>query len=79
VAVVTSIALDHTDWLGQLIEKVLVAKRPVFSVVVNLRLWVNLICRRLSQQVGGTLGAKLYRRGADWTFSVTDRWQWQGR
>jgi dihydrofolate synthase/folylpolyglutamate synthase len=34
VAVVTSIALDHTDWLGP-DRKALAVRRPVFSVPAN--------------------------------------------
>jgi dihydrofolate synthase/folylpolyglutamate synthase len=44
VAVVTSIALDHTDWLGP-DRKALAARRPVFSVPVNRPSSVSRICR----------------------------------
>lgn len=45
VAVVTSIALDHTDWLGPDRESIGREKR-VSSALVNRRWWASPICRR---------------------------------
>ncbi len=39
VAVVTSIALDHTDWLGP-DQKVLVARKQASSAAKNRQLWL---------------------------------------
>lgn len=43
VAVVTSIALDHTDWLGQIV-KVLVARKQASSAAKNRQLSVSRKC-----------------------------------
>ncbi|PVZ85557.1 bifunctional tetrahydrofolate synthase/dihydrofolate synthase [Serratia sp. S1B] len=78
VAVVTSIALDHTDWLGGDRESIGREKAGIFRggkpAVVGEPDMPHSI-----QQVAEELGARLYRRGENWVFSEQgDRWQWQG-
>ena len=78
VAVVTSIALDHIDWLGHDRESIGREKAGIFRgdkpAVVGEPEMPHSI-----QQVAQELGAKLYRRGESWTFSEQgERWQWEG-
>ncbi|MDU7804245.1 MAG: bifunctional tetrahydrofolate synthase/dihydrofolate synthase, partial [Serratia marcescens] len=78
VAVITSIALDHTDWLGNDRESIGREKAGIFRsgkpAVVGEPDMPDSI-----RQVAETLGAPLYRRGEAWSFSEQgDRWQWQG-
>ena len=78
VAVITSIALDHTDWLGNDRESIGREKAGIFRsgkpAVVGEPDMPNSI-----RQVAETLGAPLYRRGEARSFSEQgDRWQWQG-
>lgn len=78
VSVVTSIALDHTDWLGSDRESIGREKAGIFrsgkpAVVGEPDMPASI------GQVAETLGAQLYRRGDAWTFSEQgERWQWQG-
>ncbi|VEI67564.1 bifunctional tetrahydrofolate synthase/dihydrofolate synthase [Serratia rubidaea] len=77
VAVVTSIALDHTDWLGDDRDSIGREKAGIFRggkpAVVGEPDMPDSI-----RQVAETLGAQLYRRGDAWTFSEQgERWQWR--
>lgn len=78
VAVITSIALDHTDWLGDNRESIGREKAGIFragkpAVVGEPDMPASIA------QVAQSLGAKLYRRGEAWSFSEQgERWQWQG-
>lgn len=78
VAVITSIALDHTDWLGNDRESIGNEKAGIFrsgkpAVVGETDMPASL------QQVTEALGAPLYRNGVAWTYSEQgDHWQWQG-
>jgi len=79
ISVVTSIGLDHIDWLGDDIEVIGAEKagifrhaRPAVSGVENPPLSIAATAE--------TLGAVLYQRGE--AFSVEqagDSWNWQGR
>ncbi|MFC0225344.1 bifunctional tetrahydrofolate synthase/dihydrofolate synthase [Serratia aquatilis] len=78
VAVVTSIALDHTDWLGSDRESIGREKAGIFrggnpAVVGEPDMPQSI------GQVAENLGALLYRRGEAWAFSEQqgERWQWQ--
>lgn len=78
VAVVTSIALDHTDWLGSDRESIGCEKAGIFRAgkpaVVGEPDMPDSI-----GQVAEELGAHLYRSGDNWVFSEQgERWQWQG-
>lgn len=77
VAVVTSIALEHTDWLGNDRESIGREKAGIFRgakpAVVGEPDMPHSI-----QQVAESLGARLYRRGDAWTFSEQgEHWQWE--
>ncbi|MGE9552831.1 bifunctional tetrahydrofolate synthase/dihydrofolate synthase [Erwinia amylovora] len=72
VAVVTSIALDHTDWLGPDRESIGREKAGVFRggkpAVVGEPDMPETIA-----EVADALGANLLKRGRDWSFTVGDR------
>ncbi|NIY45992.1 bifunctional tetrahydrofolate synthase/dihydrofolate synthase [Cedecea colo] len=71
VAVVTSIALDHTDWLGPDRESIGREKAGVFRggkpAVVGEPDMPNTIADVASEK-----GAQLLRRGVDWSYSVEE-------
>jgi dihydrofolate synthase/folylpolyglutamate synthase len=76
--VVTSIALDHTDWLGHDRESIGREKAGIFRggkpAVVGEPDMPHSI-----QQVAEDLNAQLYRRDEAWSFSEQgERWQWEG-
>lgn len=79
VAVVTSIALDHTDWLGFDRESIGREKAGIFrsehpAVVGEPEMPQSIA------DVAHQLNAPLYRRGHEWSFSVNpagDSWSWQ--
>ncbi|MDR0219017.1 MAG: bifunctional tetrahydrofolate synthase/dihydrofolate synthase [Enterobacteriaceae bacterium] len=77
VAAITSIALDHTDWLGSDREdigreKAGIFRRGHFAVVGEPDMPHSIA------QVADELGAKLFRRGADWDFSQDkESWCWK--
>lgn len=79
VAVVTSIALDHTDWLGPDVESIGREKAGIFRAgrpaIYGSREMPASIAA-VAQQVG----TPLYRLGAefDWR-SDGERWSWRGR
>ncbi|WP_140919363.1 bifunctional tetrahydrofolate synthase/dihydrofolate synthase [Limnobaculum xujianqingii] len=79
VAVVTSIALDHTDWLGFDRESIGREKAGIFRsgrpAVVGEPDMPQSIA-----DVAHQLNAPLYRHGHEWSFSVNpagDSWSWQ--
>ncbi|MBV4365584.1 bifunctional tetrahydrofolate synthase/dihydrofolate synthase [Erwinia phyllosphaerae] len=69
VAVITSIALDHTDWLGPDRESIGREKAGVFRggkpAIVGEPDMPHTIA-----EVAATLGAQLHKRDRDWSFSV---------
>lgn len=71
VAVITSIALDHTDWLGPNRESIGREKAGVFRsgkpAIVGEPDMPHTIA-----EVADSLGARLSKRGHDWTFSVDE-------
>ncbi|QYM90366.1 bifunctional tetrahydrofolate synthase/dihydrofolate synthase [Dickeya zeae] len=77
VAVVTSIAIDHTDWLGNDRDSIGREKAGIFrgnrpAVVGEPDMPVSIAA------VAQEKGARLFRRGADWQFSLQDGgWRWQ--
>jgi len=79
LAIVTSVALDHTDWLGDTREKIGREKAGIF------RAEHPAICSDPSppqsiHDVASEVGAKLYLLGGDFRFERQDAtWQWQGR
>ncbi|MBI6548668.1 bifunctional tetrahydrofolate synthase/dihydrofolate synthase [Xenorhabdus lircayensis] len=76
VAAITSIALDHTDWLGADLEhigreKAGIFRRSHFAVVGEPDMPHSIA------EVADELGAKLFRRGVDWNFSQdANSWKW---
>ena len=77
VAAVTSIAIDHTDWLGFDRESIGREKAGVFrsgkpAIVGELDMPQSIA------DVAATLGAKLYQRDKAWQFSQNNQnWSWQ--
>ncbi|MEE3649992.1 MULTISPECIES: bifunctional tetrahydrofolate synthase/dihydrofolate synthase [unclassified Brenneria] len=79
VAVVTCIALDHTDWLGNDRDSIGREKAGVFRpgkpAVVGEPDMPGAIA-----EVAAETGARLLRRGRDWDFSIQrDGWSWQNK
>ncbi|MDC9596594.1 bifunctional tetrahydrofolate synthase/dihydrofolate synthase [Xenorhabdus anantnagensis] len=76
IAAITSIALDHTDWLGADREhigreKAGIFRRGHFAVVGEHDMPHSIA------DVADELGAKLFRRGVDWHFSQNENsWNW---
>ncbi|MZH97868.1 bifunctional tetrahydrofolate synthase/dihydrofolate synthase [Dickeya dianthicola] len=77
IAVVTSIALDHTEWLGNDRESIGREKAGIFrgnrpAVVGEPDMPASIAA------VAQEKGARLFRRGSDWQFSLRDGgWCWQ--
>ncbi|OCQ51263.1 Bifunctional protein FolC [Photorhabdus australis subsp. thailandensis] len=77
IAAITSIALDHTDWLGADrehigYEKAGIFRKDSFAVVGELDMPSSIA------EVADELGAKLFRCGTDWRFSQQEEnWCWQ--
>lgn len=77
VAVITSIALDHTNWLGNNRESIGSEKAGIFrsgkpAVVGEADMPASI------QQVAELLSAPLYRNGVAWSYSKQGKhWQWQ--
>ncbi len=69
VAVVTSIALDHTDWLGPDRESIGREKAGIFRAV-NRRWWGSRDMPLTIAEVASEKGALLQRRGVDWRYEV---------
>jgi dihydrofolate synthase/folylpolyglutamate synthase len=81
VAIVTSIALDHTDWLGPDVESIGREKAGIFrpdrAAIFGSRDMPASIA-----EVAGQLGTPLYRLGHEFDWrreSGADRWSWRGR
>lgn len=78
VAVVTSIGLDHTEYLGDSRERIAVEKAGIF------RAGRPAICGDLEPpatlpEAAARVGAPLLRRGVDYGFEATgDGWRWWG-
>ncbi|PHM70049.1 bifunctional tetrahydrofolate synthase/dihydrofolate synthase [Xenorhabdus kozodoii] len=78
IAAITSIALDHTDWLGADREhigreKAGIFRRGHFAVVGEQDMPHSIA------DVADELGAKLFRRDVDWHFSQNENsWNWLG-
>lgn len=78
IAVITSIALDHMDWLGDSIEgigreKAGIARpgKPLISGVVNPPQSIA--------DVAAETGSPLLQKNVDFSFGATDsHWDWQG-
>jgi dihydrofolate synthase/folylpolyglutamate synthase len=79
VAVITTVDLDHQDWLGDTVEKIAAEKagimrpgKPAFYGDVSLPLSMH----EHAQKIGALLGCN----GESYTSTVhSDTWAWQGR
>lgn len=79
VSVVTSIAIDHTDWLGNDRESIGREKAGIFRqgrpAVVGEPDMPETIA-----DVAAEKGAQLHRRGRDWEYSMQrETWSWQDK
>lgn len=78
VAVVTSIALDHTDWLGDSIE---IIAREKTGIARKGKLLISGVVNPPGSlaETAHNIGAILKQKGDDFSFSVEkDSWSWQG-
>lgn len=79
VAIVTSIALDHCDWLGSDVESIGREKAGIFragkpAIFGSRDMPVSI------DAVARELGTPLYRLGPDFDWQHSgDRWSWRGR
>ncbi len=78
LAILTSVALDHTDWLGDTLEQIGYEKAGVFRsgkpAICGLKTPPESVVDH-----AGAIGAELLRRGVE--FDLThqgDLWSWQG-
>ncbi|MGC6388991.1 bifunctional tetrahydrofolate synthase/dihydrofolate synthase [Ewingella sp. S1.OA.A_B6] len=77
VAVVTSIALDHTDWLGSDRESIGREKAGVFRGNAPAIVGEPDMPQSIAD-VAAEKGADLYRVGESWRYEVmSDRWCWE--
>lgn len=76
VAVVTSIALDHTDWLGDTRESIGREKAGIFRAAKPAVVGEPEMPETMAA-VAQACGARLLRRGVDWDFRVgASTWCW---
>jgi dihydrofolate synthase/folylpolyglutamate synthase len=79
VAIVTSIALDHTDWLGPDVESIGREKAGIFRAG-HPAIFGSRDMPASIAEVAQQLGTPLYRLGRDFEWSRdSDRWSWRGR
>lgn len=79
IAVITSIALDHMDWLGNDRESIGREKAGIFRGTKPAVVGEPDMPQSIAD-VADSLKAPLYRRGNEWSFEVEssgERWQWQ--
>ncbi|MES4613716.1 MAG: bifunctional tetrahydrofolate synthase/dihydrofolate synthase [Ewingella sp.] len=77
VAVVTSIALDHTDWLGSDRESIGREKAGVFRGQTPAVVGEPDMPQSIAD-VAAEKGSQLYRVGENWRYAVQgDSWSWQ--
>ncbi|WP_347253121.1 bifunctional tetrahydrofolate synthase/dihydrofolate synthase [Leminorella grimontii] len=80
VSVITSIALDHTDWLGSDREAIGREKAGIFRAGQPAVVGEPDMPRSIADVAAAT-GAVLYRRGVDWSFDepVEGAWSWRSK
>ncbi|MGL5007868.1 MAG: bifunctional tetrahydrofolate synthase/dihydrofolate synthase [Plesiomonas sp.] len=81
VAVITSIDLDHTDWLGNSRESIGREKAGIFRANCPAVVGEPAMPESIAE-TANHLGTTLYRVGKEWTYSVseiehTSTWSWQ--
>lgn len=78
VAVVTTVALDHTEWLGTDRETIAFEKAGIFRAGRPAVFGERDVPRRLREHAGA-IGAPLYCYGADFASEPRDAgWNWRG-
>ncbi|HEY6643579.1 bifunctional tetrahydrofolate synthase/dihydrofolate synthase [Povalibacter sp.] len=78
VALITSIDLDHCDWLGRDIESIGREKAGIFRAGRPAIFGSGTMPESI-QAVADEIGAKLLRHGRDFGYERTaDRWSWRG-
>lgn len=79
VAIVTSISLDHTDWLGPDVETIGREKAGIFRAGKPAIFGSRDMPASIAE-VAEQLGTPLYRLGPDFEWSRDgERWSWRGR
>jgi dihydrofolate synthase/folylpolyglutamate synthase len=79
VAIVTSISLDHTDWLGSDVESIGREKAGIFRAGKPAIFGSRDMPASIAE-VAQQLGTPLYRLGPDFDWRRDDeRWSWRGR
>lgn len=79
VAIITSIALDHCDWLGPDVETIGREKAGIFRAG-RPAIFGSRDMPASIAEVAQQLGTPLYRLGKDFDWRRTDeRWSWRGR
>ncbi|MEE6075290.1 bifunctional tetrahydrofolate synthase/dihydrofolate synthase [Avibacterium paragallinarum] len=77
IAVITSIDIDHTDFLGDTREQIAFEKAGIFRANKPAIIGEPDVPNTMLEQAQ-KLHCQLSRRGVDWTFSQTAQsWQWQ--
>ncbi|MFS1538296.1 MAG: bifunctional tetrahydrofolate synthase/dihydrofolate synthase [Candidatus Phlomobacter fragariae] len=77
IAAITSIALDHMDWLGSDREQIGYEKAGIFRSGCYAVVGEPDMPKSINE-VAQTLGAKLFCCGVDWQFEPqNDHWHWQ--
>ncbi|MGK0499134.1 MAG: dihydrofolate synthase/folylpolyglutamate synthase [Oceanicoccus sp.] len=78
IMVVTSISLDHQDWLGSDLEQIGREKAGIFRAG-KLAISAGLTPPSSIKQYAEELGLRLYQAGKDYHFEMaTSDWRWQG-
>jgi dihydrofolate synthase/folylpolyglutamate synthase len=79
VAVLTSVGLDHCDWLGATLEEIGFEKAGIFRAGRPAILGSSTMPRTV-YEFAQTIGARLRVPGVDYRFSLDgSTWRWEGR
>lgn len=79
LAIVTSIGLDHQDWLGDTRELIAAEKAGIFRAAVPALCGDADIPESLAKRVM-ELGCPLYAQGHEYGFALqSDKWRWWGK
>ncbi|MGB4246203.1 MAG: bifunctional tetrahydrofolate synthase/dihydrofolate synthase [Pseudohongiellaceae bacterium] len=79
LAIVTSIGLDHQDWLGDTRELIAAEKAGIFRAAVPALCGDADIPESLAKRVA-ELGCPLYAQGRDYGFALeSGQWRWWGK
>ncbi|MFP3014628.1 MAG: bifunctional tetrahydrofolate synthase/dihydrofolate synthase [Arsenophonus sp.] len=77
ISVITTIALDHIDYLGSNLEKIAYEKAGIFRSGRYAIVGEENVLRSINN-VAKTVGAKLFLRGVDWKFKLqNNNWNWR--